>query len=171
MNPLCLGHLNSVSPYKVKRDEASGLYYFITKNQVQLTIDFMDDDLITTAESYQFVINNANNQKSPRDIKVQQTILLIVDEFFRQNQAAFLYLCETSDGKQKARSRLFSYWFETYAYTKLFTCMTTSLLDLEGVYNSATLIIRNDHPNYRDVIADFTNISAVLSEKPISPAL
>ena len=93
MNPLCLGHLNSVSPYKVKRDEASGLYYFITKNQVQLTIDFMDDDLITTAESYQFVINNANNQKSPRDIKVQQTILLIVDEFFRQNQAAFLYLC------------------------------------------------------------------------------
>ena len=142
MNPLCLGHLNSVSPYKVKRDEASGLYYFITKNQVQLTIDFMDDDLITTAESYQFVINNANNQ-----------------------------LCETSDGKQKARSRLFSYWFETYAYTKLFTCMTTSLLDLEGVYNSATLIIRNDHPNYRDVIADFTNISAVLGEKPISPAL
>ena len=49
--------------------------------------------------------------------------------------------------------------------------MTTSLLDLVGVYNSATLIIRNDHPNYRDVIADFTNISAVLSEKPISPAL
>lgn len=40
-------------------------------------------------------------EESPRDSKVRETVMCIVDEFFRKNQAALLYICETGDGMQK----------------------------------------------------------------------
>ena len=39
--------------------------------------------------------------------KVRETILAIVEEFFAKNNAAFLYICDTSGGMQKMRNRLF----------------------------------------------------------------
>ena len=72
--------------------------------------------MITTGESYQLIIGNANNRKSPRDAKLQKTVLAIVEEFFYTNQAAMLYNCEIEDEKQGKRSHLFSYWFEAYEY-------------------------------------------------------
>ena len=82
------------------------------------------------------VINNANNRSSRRDIYVQKTILQIIGEFFKKNMSALLYICETGDGKQEARIRLFVSWFEAYEFSNAFTCMTTSLRDSEGVFNS-----------------------------------
>ena len=111
-------------------------------------------------------INNANNRPSPRDIYVQKTILLIISEFFKKNMSALLYICETGDGKQEARSRLFASWFEAYEFSNAFTCMTTSLRDSEGVFNSATLIIPTVHPKYKEVLNEFTETSAILRDKP-----
>ena len=36
-------------------------------------------------------------------------------EFFSKNEAALLYICETGDGMQKMRHRLFHFWFGVYA--------------------------------------------------------
>ena len=41
-------------------------------------------------------ISNPKGVKSPRDPKVRETILAIVEEFFAKNNAAFLYICDTS---------------------------------------------------------------------------
>ena len=45
--------------------------------------------------------------KSPRDPKVRETILAIVEEFFAKNNAAFLYICDTSGGMQVSIQPLF----------------------------------------------------------------
>lgn len=166
MKPLNLQHINSVTPYHVYQDSASGYYIFMSCYGVQIAIDFMKDDILTVSDSYQLSISNADNKQSPRDINVQKTILAIIYEFFLQNQASLLYICETGDGKQVARSRLFHAWFTSFEYAQNFTSITTSLKDEEGVYNSATLIIKNDHPRYKEVIAEFTDISALLRNKP-----
>ena len=47
-----------------------------------------------------------------------------------------------------------------------FTCMTTSIRDSEGVFNSATLIIPTIHPKYKEVLNEFTETSAILRDKP-----
>ena len=92
MNPLDIDEINKLSPYKVNKDPLTGYMYFVTKNGIQLVIDFIDDDLIHSAECYQLGINNANNRPSPRDIYVQKTILLIISEFFKKNMSALLYI-------------------------------------------------------------------------------
>ena len=59
MNPLDIDEINKLSPYKVNKDPLTGYLYFVTKNGIQLVIDFIDDDLIHSAECYQLGINNA----------------------------------------------------------------------------------------------------------------
>ena len=117
-------------------------------------------------ESYQLIIANLNNRKSMRDKKVRDTIVAIVDEFFNCNNSTLLYICETSDNKQGLRSRLFEYWFSTYNQKALFTTLSSSVIDEEGVINYATIILRNDNPFLTEIIAEFSESIQALNQKP-----
>lgn len=92
INPLSLDTINIEAPYKVERDEVTGTYDFVTNSGVHIAVDFEDDFLIQSATSYQLILGNSNQKKSPRDIKLQKTIFAIIEEFFRKNQAALLYM-------------------------------------------------------------------------------
>lgn len=101
-------------------------------NGIHYSVGFMEDDILLSKDSYQLIIANINNHKSPRDYKVRDTILSIVDEFFNTNNSTLLYICETGDNKQRMRSRLFEYWFSTYTRKSQFTTISSSIIDDEG---------------------------------------
>ena len=166
MNALSLESINKRSPYVVGLYSDCGPYLFTSDNGVELAVDFIDDELITKAISYQLVISNVNNRHSPRDKKVQDTILAIVEEFFDRNQAALLYVCETGDGKQMARYRLFSYWFDMFEYSIRYTSLSTSLVDEDGIMNAATIFIRNDNPHLSEIVNEFNETAMLLRHKP-----
>lgn len=84
------------------------------------------------------------------------------------NEAALLYICESGDGKQYMRSRLFEYWFSSYQMKDKFILMPVSIEDMEGIENLAALIIRKDNPNIIDIVADFSNTVAMFRVKPNS---
>ena len=84
------------------------------------------------------------------------------------NEAALLYICESGDGKQYMRSRLFEYWFSSYQMKDKFILMPVSIEDMEGFENFAALIIRKDNPNIIDIVADFSNTVAMFRVKPNS---
>ena len=46
--------------------------------------------MLENGESYQFALTNYEGAKSPRDSKVRETVLAIVEEFFRENEVPFL---------------------------------------------------------------------------------
>lgn len=122
--------------------------------------------MIETAESYVFSIINVNNTPSPRDIKMRDTVMLIIENFFEMNQAALLYICESGDGKQHTRSRLFEFWFSTYRMKDKFLLMPVSIEDSEGIENFAALILRKDNPNFIDIVSEFSNTVAMFRVKP-----
>ena len=124
------------------------------------------DDMIIQEGAYQLIIANLNNRKSPRDTKVKDTIMSIVEEFFDKNQVALLYICSTGDGKQAMRSRLFGHWFEGSNTKLCYSTMSTSLVDADGVVNEATIIVRNDNPNMIKLINEFSETAQLLSQKP-----
>ena len=84
------------------------------------------------------------------------------------NEAALLYICESGDGKQYMRSRLFEYWFSSYQMKDKFILMPVSIENMEGIENFAALIIRKDNPNIIDIVADFSNTVAMFRVKPNS---
>ena len=112
------------------------------------------------------VIINSNNKKSPRDPKVKDTIISIVEAFFTDNENVLLYICETGDTKQAMRSRLFLYWFSTYLNKESFTFVSASVKDEDGVINHAALIMKSDNPLMPDILAEFSKTINLLNNKP-----
>ncbi len=161
-----LPYFNSKSPYTAQSGEPEGFYEFVTDHGVLYSVGFMEDDSLISSGAYQFIISNVNHQVSPSDDKVRQTIMLLVDCFFSKSNDTLLYLCETGDGKQAMRNRLFQYWFSQYDKKDDFTYLSTSITDVDGVVNYATIIIRNDNPLLVEIVNEFTQTVKLLREKP-----
>lgn len=166
MVELSLDRINAVAPYQVQLDSRTGLYKFISDYQVWFSVAFEENDLLQSGESYQFALTNYEGKKSPRDNKVRITILAIIGEFFAKNEAALLYICETGDGMQKMRNRLFHFWFGVYAEHDEFLFLPQVVYDEEDNENYAALIIRRDNPKFNDLVTEFTNTITLLNTKP-----
>ena len=82
-----------------------------------------------------------------------------------------LYICESGDGKQQMRSRLFEFWFSTYRLKNRFLMMPASIEDMDGIENFAALIIRKDNPKFVDIVSEFSNTVAMFRVKPENPNL
>lgn len=156
MNTLSLDRINKLAVYSVEACEKENFFQFFTDNETHYSVGFMEDDILLSRESFQLIIANINNHKSPRDRKVRDTIIAIIDEFFHVNNSTLLYICETGDNKQRMRSRLFEYWFSTYNRKSLFTTLFSSIMDNEEVINFASIILRNDNPFFAEIITVFT---------------
>ncbi len=157
--------INRAAPYKIKGLQ-DGSVFFTTDNSLHYIVSFDPDDVSLSHICYQLVIVNVDNLPSPRDIKLRDTIIAIVEGFFASNNEVMLYICETGDGKQAMRNRLFQYWYSRYERKQNFTFLSASIKDEEGVINYATLIIRNDNPDYTDVVNEFALSIKVLNDKP-----
>ena len=93
INALSVDRINTVAPYKVEMDSVTGSYDFVTDSGVHITIYFDEDLMITSGLSYQLIIGNANNKKSPRDNKLQKTILALLTLYRWSTTTAFFMIC------------------------------------------------------------------------------
>lgn len=165
MNKLNLDRLNLISPYVLWRTENDS-YGFRTDYGVIYRIGFYKNELIWTAEAYEFGINNENHQVSPRDHKVKETILAIIEEFFNSNSCVLLYQCETGDNRQAMRARLFSKWFNDYEKNSEFLIRAAVIQD-EEVDNYVGIIIPQSNPKIDTYIAEFDEFVQFFQQKPM----
>ncbi len=166
MEKLSLNAINAKSEYLVKKEEDELTFSFMTDNMAEIFISFEKDDILQSGIVYQFGISNPQGTKSPRDQKVRNTILAIIEEFFNKNKAALLYICETGDGMQKMRSRLFQYWFSIYNEREEYLFLPQIVYDEEENENYAALIIRKDNPCFVELVSEFTDTINLLNGKP-----
>lgn len=161
-----LERVNVVAPYHFTPTSYSVLTFSIlTDYGVKYTMSFYENDLLPGIHAYEFVISNVNQRKSPRDIKLRQSIIALIQEFFRQREAVLIYLCETGDNRQRQRFRLFESWFRISGKGN-FVSLSMDLVDLEGVPNYAAIITRMDNPNLSFITKQFTETVELLREKP-----
>ena len=158
--------LNADAPYEVTYSEQYDDYRFVTDAGIVYSVGFEEDFLLQSGESYQFVIINLSNKKSRRDSKLSKTVMHIIYSFFESNNSALLYICETGDGRQDMRSRLFQYWYETASNKAQYIYITASVIDSDGIVNHAALIVRSDNPNAETITSEFTASVRLLNDKP-----
>lgn len=148
MNPLHEDKINLYSPYPVwKRED---VLVFTTDNGIEYSITF-DEEENFEYTSYWLNLTNINHQKSPGDIKIAQTVICIIEEFFRQNPDILLYLCSTDGDQQAQRSRLFLRWFKSYEQQQRYY-IQTAVVRGEGLSEYVSLIMQRTHPHF-DVIS------------------
>ena len=164
MNALDLSQINRLSPYKVWSDDGRDYYVETSRGQI-FDIGFMDDYSIWPAGAYQFTISNQSHQPSPLDQKLRETILLIIEAFFAANPDILLYICETGDGRQAFRSRLFIRWFNTYSNRDAYVMQTAEVQEGK-TKNFAALIVQKSNPRLTEILAEFDETISILTNKP-----
>lgn len=122
--------------------------------------------MLVSSESYQFNISNVNGKISPRDNKIRDTVIVIIENFFKRNQVALLYICETGDKKQAMRNRLFESWFVYANVQEKYTIMVADIEDEEGIENYAAIILRKDNPQFVEIVTEFTDTVNMFRIKP-----
>ena len=116
--------------------------------------------------AYEFGILNKNGQPSPNNRKLRDTILAIIEEFFRANGGVLLYICATGDGMQKYRFHLFLRWFNTYEHRDLYEIRTVEDVMDDKTPNYGAIIVEKTHPDLELILARFDELAAFL-KKPI----
>lgn len=162
---LSLDCINEQAPYYVMLSP-KGNYIFETERGIHYSISFEEDTPFGGCETYQFIIDKIDRVRSPHDPKVEKTILAIIDEFFAERQNVLLYICDTSDGREANRNRLFLSWFEKHTQPGRFTIRTANAV-VEGQGFYAAIIVENSNPKLTDITEDFERTAqALTADKP-----
>lgn len=91
-------------------------YTFTTDSGIVYIVSFIDYSTVipgvTCSQIFSFNIDRVENgnRNNGIDDKVRNTILIILKDFFEIYTNAIIAVCDMTDGKQKARFRLFSRW-------------------------------------------------------------
>ena len=164
MNPLDLAYINRLAPYKVWTENGRD-YLVETSYDLLFKIGFMDDYSIWQSGAYQFYINNESHRPSPNDEKLKATVFRIIEAFFAANPDILLYICETGDGRQSFRSRLFVRWFNNYAGRDQYIMQTAEVQEGK-TKNFAALIVQKSNPRLSEILAEFDETISILTNKP-----
>lgn len=155
--------INLHSPYAVTRIDCNS-FVFTSKYGVTFNVGFADDYMLMSEGAYQLFISNVNQKSSPNDPLVKATIAVIIKEFFSQEPAVILYICDTSDDRQRVRDRLFSHWFEEYSSDNTYT-MLHEKVTIDDVVYFGSLLMRKDHPQHDDICMAFHDFAVNLPYK------
>ncbi|MBQ0061307.1 MAG: hypothetical protein KBT15_06000 [Bacteroidales bacterium] len=153
MNKLNILKINEKSPYPIKQLSVDR-YQFMTDNNVLYHLVFDEDEPIGNVPTYQFSLVNVSGSSPENDGRIKMVVVSILENFFEVNDYVILYICDTSDGRQSVRARLFTRWFQDYDKENRFYILANSLLD-EDIINEFGLIFKRSNPEANSIISDY----------------
>ena len=133
---------NSLHPYRYW--ESNGQYFFDAPSGARYVAYFLD--LSTFAENL-YTFNFDRIQAGTRGIvdhNVFDTICAILKRFFTEHQNSMLLVCDTIDGREEARMRLFNSWFLRIAPEGLTKIDRSGKADAYSLFVS--LLVWSDNP-------------------------
>ncbi len=164
MIKITLEDINRKSPYEITLN--NGDFDFTTDSGTRYSVSFLEDVPLGGCDTYQFGFRKREDSHSGYDVHVKDTLIAIIEQFFTENKNVLLYICDTSDGREAKRNRLFVKWFEDFATPDRFTMETAhAIVEEEGFY--AAIIVENSNPMLEAIVSDFRQTAESLTgEKP-----
>lgn len=150
---LSVDAINEKSPYWVIQLD-NMLFRFVTRNGTKYHVGFHPDTFFLNEGAYHFFIERAHDDNTSTDPHVFEVVSLIIEEFFKNNTNVMLYICDPSDNRQKARSRLYRRWYETYEHRESYT-LADAAIDMGKTTVYAGMLVRKDHPAYAPILDAF----------------
>lgn len=160
MKDLNLTRLNTSSPYSFWRD--GEIYYLKTDFDIVYAVSF-DQETVRGYDTYWFNLANTSDKPSPNDKKLMLSIISVIEEFFNNNPDILLYICDTANGQQAQRDRLFLRWFHGYKQQQKFCLQTTTIMD-EDEANYLAMIVQKSNPHLNDILKMFKEETTMFKE-------
>lgn len=162
---LDITRINIYSPYKIWSD--GDIYRFETDHGIKYLVDF-DLDANPYYTAYWFNLSNPEHTKSPGDKKIAQTVVCIIEEFFRVNPNVLLYMCSTDNDQQAQRARLFLRWFngaeQQQKYVIVATEVKGEIKKGKRLTEYIAMIVPRNHPKLDEIIDRFNEEVKMFNE-------
>ena len=141
-----LSNLNKKSPYVL---ESTGMYSFtfVTEQGKKYEVGFIQDMMISDEGVYQFFITTEDEFKTTFDKKIQQTVFVVIEEFFKNEGVVLDYICATDDNRQASRDRMFQQWY-AHSLEKEHYCMRNMSVKIDDIEYFSSVIMRKDNPRF-----------------------
>lgn len=139
-------------------------YMFLISYGVLYAISFSEEFEFAGIMSYQFSLARLNDANKHTDPNIKSVIKSIITEFFDSNDSIMLYICDTSDGKEAVRNRLFLHWLDDDDFLRRFVYRTAQAI-VEGHGFYTTIIVKRENPNLESIIQDFDLSAETLTNK------
>lgn len=164
INCLSLSSINEKAPYHVW--SANGISFsFQTETDVVYGVSFVEDHMISDdGDVMQLIISVNEGEASQKDFKIQSTVIAILEEFFKTGWATLVYICDTRDGRQSSRQRLFSIWFSLYPEKDKYVHEYKEL-QIDGIGYYMALLGRKDNPLLPEQLDSFEQLFQQISGK------
>ena len=155
MIALSVDTINQRAPYKLEQTGDTS-FMFETKHGVVYSAGFMQDVSFLSEGVYQFYLINLSGKTIGRDDDISETVRVVIEEFFTHKEVVMLYICDTADGRQASRDRLFRAWFYSFEENESYTLHTEGMM-IDNVRYLSSVLLRKDHPLYMKVLSAFHN--------------
>lgn len=126
-----------------------------------LFVDYVDGH-VNAFEMVIAVADNPNGSRLPADPLTEHTIRAIFYDFFRSLEHVIIYICDSADGREKARFRKFTMWYYRYIAKDLFN-MDAWLPDGDRV-TILSGILSTKHPYFSQFVELFKNLNEAEKE-------
>lgn len=121
-----LSDQSEIIPYNLISQEGTNVSYtFITDHNIQYVVryvcsnDYYFDNSSDIGDTeileFQFVPIE-KGIKLVQDLRIAETLATSMKNVLSIRKNAILYICDKSDGKQAARSKLFDKWYKNYSW-------------------------------------------------------
>lgn len=159
--------------YNYVFDDITNTYNFTTKNNILYRVAFIVDETFSTISGeeipniFQLVIEKANEETEPLDIKVSRTIEDIVERFFSRIENSLIYVCYDLDQKAKTRHDVFERWYkkssskENIVKIDKIIEITINEFEIQKLYTA--FMFHKQNPNYKKLISIYNKIEEVLN--------
>ena len=138
---------------------------FSTQFGLKYVVGFVEDYMLSDdGLVYQLFIDNVEGVHQPIDRNIYLTVVAILEEFFTNENAAIVYICDTSDGLQAVRQRLFRIWFDNYPNNHSYR-LTSKTLTVDATSYYVSLLARVDMPLLGDRIEALNKLHKILERK------
>lgn len=151
MDLISLSAVNAKSPYKIDSDQ-SGSFFFVTNKQRLYHVAFIEDQLFCEHGIYQYCLET--EMHTAADGHVYEVVVALMEEFFKSSAKGLLYVCDSTDGRQAVRRRLFNRWFNSYAEKDKYLLLQREV-QYEDMLHYISLIVRKDHSETQTIITSF----------------
>lgn len=142
------------SPYDIV-EEGNFSYSFTTKHGVVYHVYFLDYSayLPSFSSVYMFNIEPEEDTAHPMDSRIAVTVVELLKRFFAHNENAMIMVCDTLDGKELKRKRLFSRWFLQYNNGDIQKFDASS--EDEDYLLYVSLFVHKKNPHFKELVSAF----------------
>lgn len=156
--------LNFQLPYNITRNEDL-IYSFTTNGGIKYIALFVPsscyDTNLENTYNFNFEPEDPKN-KNIHDPRIKETIIYIIELFFQTNSNSMICVCDSLDGREICRRRLFDKWRKEYS--DRLSHIHKEDVEKEGDYYTlcASLLIHRDNPNIEQTIKSFIELTDLL---------